>query len=174
LNRVVIPPSPDTSYHLAPGLAARLVGRSLVTLAVLVAVATVVGLMTGSGWVPAGVVAALGAVAAAAWALWLGRRARALVLTDQGYAVHLLRGVGVTRASWSEVEGATAASPRGEPCLVLRLRGGRATRLPMAALAADRDVVAYDVRRRLRDAHTSSGDSSANDPADSAAGEQSL
>jgi hypothetical protein len=71
----------------------------------------------------------------------------------------------VTEAAWSEVGEAVAASPGGEPCLLLHLADGRATRLPMAALAGDPDVVALDVRRRLRDAH-SSGDS----PADGDAG----
>ena len=83
-----------TSYRLAPALGARLVGRSLVTLGVLVAVATFVGLLTGGGWVPAGVVTVVGLIAVALWAWWLLRRAEALRLTDQGYAVRLLSGVG--------------------------------------------------------------------------------
>ena len=37
---------------------------------------------------------------------------------------------------------------------MLTLTDGRLTRLPMAALAADPDAVARDVRRRVRDAHT--------------------
>jgi hypothetical protein len=143
-----------TSYRLAPALGARLVGRSLVTLGVLVVVATFVGLLTGAGWVPAGVVTVVGLVVVALWAWWLLRRAEALRLTDQGYAVRLLAGVGVPAAPWSVVDEAVAASPGGEDCLVLRLSDGRLTRLPMAALAADPDVVARDVRRRLRDAHT--------------------
>jgi hypothetical protein len=82
------------------------------------------------------------------------RRAEALRLNDEGYAVRLLSGVGVPAASWSDVDEAVAASPDGEQCLVLRLTDGRLTRLPMATLAADPDLVARDVRRRLRDAHT--------------------
>ena len=144
----------DTSYRLAPALGARLVGRSLVTLGVLVVVATFVGLLIGAGWVPAGVVTVVGLLVVALWAWWLLRRAEALRLTDQGYDVRLLSGVGVPAAPWTSVDEAVAASPEGEPCLVLRLTDGRLTRLPMATLAADPDVVARDVRRRLRDAHT--------------------
>ena len=154
LNRPVTETARDTSYRLAPALGARLVGRSLVTLGVLVVVATFVGLLTGAGWVPAGVVTVLGLFAVALWAWWLLRRAEALRLSDQGYAVRLLSGVGVPAAPWSSVDEAVAASPDGEQCLVLRLTDGRLTRLPMATLAADPDVVARDVRRRLRDAHT--------------------
>jgi hypothetical protein len=155
LNRPVTHAIPDTSYGLAPALAARLVGRSLVTLAVLVAVATAAGLVTGVGWVPAGVVTVLGLLLVGGWAWWLLRRAWTLRLTGEGYAVRLLGGIGAAGAAWTEVGEVTAASPGGEPCLVVRLADGRTTRLPMAALAADPDVVALDVRRRLRDAHSS-------------------
>ena len=40
-----------------------------------------------------------------------------------------------------EVDEAVTASPGGERCVVLRLADGRTTTVPMAALAADRDVV---------------------------------
>ena len=167
LNRPV-PDSPaTTSYRLAPALGARLVGRSLISLAVLVLLATVVGLLAGGGWTGAGIVAAVGLVLVAGWAWWLLRVAWALRLTDEGYAVRRLGGIGAAGARWSDVTELAASSPGGEPCLVLRLADGRATRLPMAALAADPDAVAVDVRRRLRDAH-SSGPEGAADPAEPA------
>lgn len=147
--------APDTSYRLAPGLGFRLVGRSLVTLGVLVVIATLVGLLTGGGWVPAGVVTVVGLLLVAGWAWWLLRRAAALRLSTEGYAVRLLSGVGAPAAPWSAVDEVVAASPGGEQCLVLTLTDGRLTRLPMAALAADPDAIALDVRRRVRDAHTS-------------------
>lgn len=180
LNRpVTIPHLPAaTSYRLAPALVARLVGRSLVTLAVLVGVATLVGVLAGGWRVPA-VVAAAGLLGVAVWTWWLLRRGAAVRLTDEGYDVRLLAGVGVARAPWSQVDEAVAASPQGEPCLVLRLVDGRTTRLPMAALAGDRDAFAHDVRRRLREAHTrpaapveAPGESSGG--ADSAEAEDSL
>lgn len=146
--------TPVARYRLAPALGARLVGRSLVTLAVLVVFATLVGDLTGLGWRLAGWLAAVGIVLVVGWSYYLLRRAWAVRLTDTGYAVRLLSGVGAGGASWAEVEEVLAASPAGRPCLVLRLRDGRATRLPMAAIAADRDVFARDVRRRVRDAHT--------------------
>lgn len=143
-----------TTYRVAPALGVGLVGRSLVTLAVLVVAATVLGLATGAGWLLAGGVALVGIVLVAIWAWYLLRLAWAVRLSDQGYAVRLLRGVGATEASWSEVDEVVAASPAGQPCLVLHLRDGRATRLPMAALAGDREALAHDVRRRVRDAHS--------------------
>ena len=145
---------PTTTYRLAPPLALRMVGRSLVSLAVLVAVATVAGAILGGGWVVAGMVTLAGLLAVAVWAWYLFRVAPAVRLAADGYAVRLLHGVGATSASWLQVEEVVAASPSGQPCLVLRLRDGRSTRLPMAALAADPDLVAVDVRRRVRDAHS--------------------
>jgi hypothetical protein len=88
------------------------------------------------------------------WAWYLFRIAWAVRLTEHGYAVRLLRGVGTTAASWAEVDEVVAASPAGRACLVVRLRNGTETRLPVAALAGDPDAFAREVRRRLRDAHT--------------------
>ena len=139
-------------------------GRSLVTLAVVVLLATLVGLLAGGDWTLTGIVAAVGLMLVAGWAWWLLRVAWALRLTTEGYAVRLLGGIGAGGARWSQVSEVAASSPGGQPCLVLRLTDGRATRLPMAALAADPDAVALDVRRRLRDAH-SAGPQGAEDPA---------
>jgi hypothetical protein len=150
----VTPSTPATTYRLAPALGLRLVGRSLVTLAVLVVVATLVGELTGVGWALAGIVALVGVLLVAGWAWYLLRRTWAVRLTPGGYAVRFLGGVGATTASWSQVAEVVAASPGGTPCLVLRLSDGRMTRLPMPALAEDADVFAHDVRRRVRDAHT--------------------
>jgi hypothetical protein len=43
-----------------------------------------------------------------------------------------------------------AASPRGIDCLVIRLRDGGTTTIPVTALAADRSVFATEVRAYLR------------------------
>jgi hypothetical protein len=172
LNDPVTGPAPtsSTSYRLAPALGVRLVGRSLVTLAVLVAIMTVIGAATGAGWRLAGVTAVIGIVLVAAGAWYLFRLASAVRLTSRGYAVHLLGGVGTTAAPWGEVEEVVAATPAGRPCLVLGLRDGSATRLPMAALAGDPDAFAHDVRRRVRDAHTPTGPTGPGVPEDGTTG----
>ena len=145
---------PVTTYRLAPALGVRLVGRSLVTLAVVVVLATLAGVLTGVGWRLAGVVAAVGTALVAGWAWYLLRRAWAVRLSAREYDVRLLTGVGTATATWSQVEEVVAATLGGSPCLVLRLRDGRMTRLPMTAIAGDADAFAHDVRRRVRDAHT--------------------
>jgi hypothetical protein len=148
------PSEPATAYGLARPLGLRLVGRSLVTLGGLVVVATIVGVVSGAGWLLAGVVAAAGLIGVGGWAWYLLRRAVALRLTSERYVVRLFGGVGVASAAWSDVAEVTAATSGGTPCLVLRLRDGRSTRLPMVAVAGDADSVAYDVQRRVRDAHS--------------------
>lgn len=156
LNGSVTGPAPTSTstYRLAPALGVRVVGRSLVTLAAVVLVATLLGALTGIGWPLAGGLAVLGVAGIALRGWYLLRRAWAVRLTDHGYAVRLLGGVGVGGAPWSEVDEVVAESPAGRPFLLLHLRDGRATRLPMAALAGDPDAFARDVRRRVRDAHT--------------------
>jgi hypothetical protein len=159
LNDQVTDPAhtPTSTYRLAPALAVRLVGRSVVTLAVLVVVATLVGVLVGLGWLLAGAITAVGLVLVGGWAWYLLRRAWAVRLSGEGYVVRLLGGIGATSAAWSSVDEVVAASPGGTPYLVLRLRDGRSSRLPMAALATDADAFAHDVRRRVRDAHTPGG-----------------
>jgi len=61
----------------------------------------------------------------------------------------------VTAAGWGDVADVVAASPRGIDCVVIRLRGGDTTTIPVDALAADRDAFAKDVRSHLRRAHGS-------------------
>jgi hypothetical protein len=162
------PDRPDTGYRLAPALGLRLVGRSLVSLAVLVVAASLFGLLFGISWLFAGGVTVVGLVVVAAWAWYLLQRAEAVRLTEQGYDVRLLGGVGTTSAAWGQVTEVVATSPGGTPCLVIRLADGRGTRLPMTALAGDADAFARDVRERVRDAHTAAPDvpqdPSADDP----------
>ena len=149
------PSAPDvTRYRLAPALVARLVGRGLVAVGVLVLVATLIAAWAGAGWALVAGLALLGVALVGVQAWWRSRRAWVVRLTPEGDAVRLLQRVGARGAPWSEVTEAVAASPRGEPCLVIRLGDGRATVLPVAALAGDREVLAHDVRRRLRDAHS--------------------
>jgi hypothetical protein len=159
--------SPDTGYRLARALGLRLVGRSLISLGVVVVAVTLFGLLFDAGWVIAGAATAIGLVVIAVWAWWLRERAVAVRLTDLGYDVRMLGGVGTTTASWSEVAEVVAASPGGTPCLVIRLSDGRGTRLPMSALAVDPDAFAHDVRRRVRNAH-SPAPAPPDDPADDA------
>ncbi len=137
-------------YRLAPALVARMVGSLLVVTALLVFALT--GLVFALGWSPDLIVVLLALGLAAVFTLgwWLRSRAWALRLDDEGYAVRLVRGARVRRAGWAEVREVATASPRDIACLVLRLRDGRETYVPVEALQGDREELVREVQRRLK------------------------
>ena len=139
----------STTHRLAAPLAARLVGSVFVVAAVLVLVATV--LVALLQWEPAFIllvgVVAVAVVAAVAVAV---RRRPVLHLDDSGYRVGWVRGAGVKAAGWTDVADAVTAAPGGIDCVVLRLKDGRTTSIPVSAVATDRDALVTEVRERLR------------------------
>lgn len=68
---------------------------------------------------------------------------------DEGYQVRLLRGAGVRAARWSEVEDSVTTTSRGQDCVVLRLRDGRTTTVPVAVLETTPQQFVDDLRSRL-------------------------
>ena len=140
--------SPPSDYRLASALGARLVGTLLVLLAVLLFVATALVALLRLPLDIVVVLAVVGVAAVLGAGFVLTRRAVVVHLDDEGYRVRMIRGAGVSAAPWAEVEEVAAASPRGLDCLVLRLRDGRTTTIPVAAVAAEKDDFARDVRAR--------------------------
>ena len=139
----------SSGYRLAPALAARLVGLLLVVLAGLVLLATVLVAVLDGPTVLLLVVGATALVAVLALTVPL-RAIRVVELDEEGYRVRMIRGAGVRAARWREVEDAVAASPRGVDCVVLRLRDGRTTSIPVAAVDASREDFVEDLRAHLR------------------------
>ncbi|MFC5730442.1 MULTISPECIES: hypothetical protein [Nocardioides] len=140
----------DTDYRLASPVMARLVGSYLVALAVLLVVATVVVASLALSPDLLVILLGAGALGLIAMAWWLRAKLVVVRLTAAGYRVRMIRAVGVPEARWSDVEDAVAATPRGIECVVLRLRDGRSTTVPVQLLAADKDEFARDVREHLR------------------------
>jgi hypothetical protein len=142
----------SSDYRLSPALGARLVGLLVVALAVLIFVVT-------------GVVAALDLhtlvlvpVALVVLAVVFGvgalvRGATVVHFDDDGYRVRLIRGAGVKAAGWKEVSKAGTATRRGVRCVVLHLRDGRTTTIPVDAVAADREAFARDLQAHLQRGH---------------------
>lgn len=125
--------------RLAPAVAARLLGTAVVVLGVL-AVVLFAGawLLDVSAAVPVLVVAVL-LFALGAAGLFLLTRAYVVRLTADGYRVRFVRGAGATRARWVDVEDAVTTYVADEPCVVLRLKDGGSTTIPVAFLAGDRE-----------------------------------
>jgi hypothetical protein len=138
-----------TYYRLAPAIVARILGLSLVLLAVAAFLATiVVTLVHGSIDVVIGVVL-VGAIVIALGAWWLRSKAWVVRCGPDGYAVRLVRGAGVRQADWRQVADAVTTTTRGIACLVLRLSDGRTTSIPVGLLAIDREDFVRQMQRHL-------------------------
>ena len=85
--------------------------------------------------------------AALAW--WLGTRARVVHLDELGYRVRFVRGAGVAAARWADVQTVERHAVAGSDCMVLRLRDGRTTTIPLEVVAGEDRAFAQDVHRRL-------------------------
>jgi hypothetical protein len=142
--------SDDSSdYRFAPALAVRLVGLTLATVGLLVFLTTVLVALTGYGAALLLVVAVVGLVAAGGLGWWLGTRARVVHLDELGYRVRFVRGAGVAAARWADVQTVERQAIAGSDCMVLHLRDGRTTTIPLEVVAGEDRAFAQDVHRRL-------------------------
>jgi hypothetical protein len=141
--------SVPVEYQMAPLVVARFVGAYLILFAVVILAGTVVVAAAGLEPDLLVVLLAAGLLGLIGLAWWLRTRLSVVRLSATGYRVALVRGAGVKEARWSEVEDAVATQPDAGPCVVLRLRDGRSTTIPMQLLAADKDDFARDVRAHL-------------------------
>lgn len=126
-------------------------GLLLLAISVLVFVATglvaFLDLHTAVLLAPAG----FGLIALVAAAVLLNTRGWVVRLTDEGYRVQWVRGVGVPTGRWKDVEDAVTTTTAGSPVVVLRLRSGSSTTIPVEMLAGDREEFVRDLVRHLRD-----------------------
>ena len=142
--------SAPTVYRLAPAVTARFVGLGVVALAlVMFAMAFLTAVL---GWSPDVVVVAavLGLVAVSTLGWWLRSRAYVLRCTQEGYAVRLVRSAGVREARWTQVEDAVTVVRQGVPCVVLRLKDGGTTTIPVSVLAIDREQFVRELQDHLQ------------------------
>ena len=145
-----MPTETATVYRLAPAVAARLLGVVLCTVAVLILISTVliaaVDLHTVFLLVPAGLALVL---LVATWWTWR-QKGWVVRMTAEGYRVQWVRGVGAPSARWKDVEDAVTTTVADSPVVVLRLRDGRTTTIPVEMLAVDREAFVRDVQRHLQ------------------------
>jgi hypothetical protein len=74
-------------------------------------------------------------------------------LDEVGYRVRMVRGVGVPQARWTDVEDVVATTAAGERCVVLRLRDGRTSTIPVRMLAVDAETFAKELQGHLNRGH---------------------
>jgi hypothetical protein len=141
----------SSSYRFAGPFIVRLAGLGLALVGVLALVLVVVATLASlpGEVLTAGLVAALLA--------WLGvlvgvavlRRREVVRFDDVGYRVRSIRGAGVREARWKDVEDATAPTVLQERCVLLRLRDGRTTTIPVDLLQGSTDAFVRDLQEHL-------------------------
>jgi hypothetical protein len=144
-----------SSYRFAGPFIVRLTGFGLGAVGALVLLLAGVVLVAS---LPSGVLTVGLLVALAAWLLVVVaavvlRRRVVVRLDDAGYRVRLVRGAGVREARWKDVEDATAPTVAGSRCVVVRLRDGRTTTIPVDVLKGSADAFVQDLRAHLDRGH---------------------
>lgn len=145
-------PSPGpapTEYRFARAILVRSIGALLAVVGIGIFVVAVLVAFVGLPTVVLTVVVVLGLIGILAAAAVLSRFGTIVRFDDEGYQVRLLRGAGVRAARWSEVEDSVTTTTRGQDCVVLRLRDGRTTTVPVAVLEATPQQFVDDLRSRL-------------------------
>ena len=139
-----------TVHRLAPAVAARLLGLVLCAVAVLILASTVaiavLDLHTVFLLVPVGITLL---VLAANWWAWR-QKGWVARFTDEGYRIQWVRGVGTASGRWKDVEDAVTTTIADAPVVVLRLRDGRTTTIPVEVIATDREELVRDLQQHLR------------------------
>ncbi len=124
-------------FALAPALRARLLGTGLVAIGTVVVLGVLLTWLAGlsSAFVSGLVVLAI--VGVAVLGLLVGMRRWVVRLDADGYRVRGLRSAQARSARWSDVLDVQASTETGRRCVVLRLRDGRTTALPVDLLEGD-------------------------------------
>jgi hypothetical protein len=142
-----------SDYRLSPQLAARLLGASLALWGLLVLLVTMVVVLFRAPVVLVSLAVVLGLLGIAASGFLLTRKAYVVRLGQDGYRVRFVRGAGVKQGRWLDVEDAVTTTVAGAKCVVLRLRDGRSTTIPVDVLAGDREEFVRTLQRHLDGGH---------------------
>jgi hypothetical protein len=130
-------PGGPVDFALSPALRLRLLGSGLVAIGLVVALGVLVTWVTGLPTAFVSGLVVLGGVGAVALGLLVGVRHWVLRLDDTGYRVRVLRTAEARSARWTDVLDLQTGTVSGTRCLVLRLRDGRTTALPVDAIEGD-------------------------------------
>ncbi len=130
-------PAGPVDFALSPALRLRLLGSGLVAIGLVVALGVLVTWVTDLPTAFVSGLVVLGAVGAVALGLLVGVRHWVLRLDETGYRVRVLRTAEARSARWTDVLDLQTATVSGTRCLVLRLRDGRTTALPVDAIEGD-------------------------------------
>jgi hypothetical protein len=121
-------------FALAPVLRARLFGSGLVAIGTVVVLGMLLTWLADLPTVFVSGLVALAVVGVVALGLLVGVRRWVLRLDELGYRVRGVRSAEARSARWSDVLDLQATTIGGHRCVVLRLRDGRTTALPVDAI----------------------------------------
>ena len=144
-----------SSYRFAAPFIVRMTGVGLVAVGVLVLVLAglVAALSLPEAVLSAGLLVAVVLCLVVLAGLAALRRRDVVRLDETGYRVRYVRGAGVRQAPWKDVEDVTAPTVEGQRCVVLRLRDGRTTTMPVDVLAVSADAFVRDLQQHLNRGH---------------------
>ena len=142
-----------SDYRLSQPVVVRMMGALLVVLGVVVLLMTLGVELLGVPTVVLSVGIILVALLLLVAALVLTRGVTLVRLDDAGYRVRFVRGAGVQQARWTDVEDVVATTVVGERCVVLRLRDGRTTTIPVRLLRTSPEAFVKDLQGHLNRGH---------------------
>lgn len=148
------PPAHESvQVAFAPALRLRLLGAGLLAVGVLVAVAVVLTALLPGTRAAVGGLLVLAFVAVLALGLLLGVRRWVVRLDEVGYRVRWLRSAQARSARWTDVLDLQTAQVSGTRCVVLRLRDGRTTTIPVDVLEGDAEALVEALSAHLDRGH---------------------
>ncbi|MFL6062519.1 MAG: hypothetical protein ACJ72E_14905 [Marmoricola sp.] len=136
-------------FGLAPQLRARLMGAFLAGIGIVLLVVTIAVISLDLPGDILSVVIILVVLGVFSLAFLLGRRWYVVRLDDVGYQVRFVRGAGEKAARWADVEDLATSYVLEEECVLIRLRDGRSTTIPVNLIEGDREEFVDELKRRL-------------------------
>ncbi len=138
-----------STYAIAPQLRARIMGAALVLIGLLLTAATLLVALLDLSLDLLVVFVVLVLIAIFGLGHLLVRRWYVVRLDDLGYRVRFVRGAGVTQARWADVASVEATEVAGARCVMLSLRNGETTTIPVDVVEGGASRLVEDVRSRL-------------------------
>lgn len=144
-------------YPLSPETRGRLLGVALIALGLIILGFGAIAMLD---WLPRTVLdisVILTAIAVLVVVALIGPKHWIVRLDDTGYAVRFIRTAGARSARWVEVNEMEATTVAGARCVVLRLKNGQATTIPVDLIAGGGQPFAEAITAHLKHADRSSG-----------------
>ena len=138
-----------STYAMAPQLRARIMGAALMVIGLVLAASTLAIAVFKLSLDLLVLLIALVLVAIFGLGFLLVRRWYVVRMDDLGYRVRFVRGAGVDAARWADVKDVQTADVGGARCVVLQLRSGDTTTIPVDLVAGGPGPLVEDLRRRL-------------------------